>query len=317
MSQSEGLKTLESQMSKMRLLKNLTVLVTTAFVLMACTEAQFVMSTAKRLDSSQKSQSKYKVGKPYQVKGVWYYPREDWFYDRTGTASWYGPNFDGMATANGEIFSQWGVSAAHKTLPLPSIVRVTNLDNGRSLVVRVNDRGPFVSNRIIDLSRRAAQLLGFEGQGTARVRVQVLAAESKALARRGNGQNPPLLRSESPIKTVNVASLPIASEPLPVKVVAVSRPQISQISQVSQAPRVSALSTRVYVQAGAFSNKANAEQVRQRLARIGRATVTPFPVNGRKLFRVRIGPVGDTAAADRLLAQVVHAGYIHARTVME
>ncbi|MDX1580346.1 MAG: septal ring lytic transglycosylase RlpA family protein [Alphaproteobacteria bacterium] len=114
----------------------------------------------------------YKVGNPYTVGGVTYVPREDPTYDRMGIASWYGPNFHGRRTANGEIFDQNLVSAAHTTLPMPSHVRVTNLENGRSLIARVNDRGPFSRGRIIDMSRRAAQLLGFEGQGTAKVRVQ-------------------------------------------------------------------------------------------------------------------------------------------------
>src|SRR5215469_9569495 len=86
----------------------------------------------------------YKVGEPYEVNGVWYYPREQPDYDQTGVASWYGPNFEGQRTANGEVFEGAGLTAAHPTLPMPVNVRVTNLENGRSLVLRVNDRGPFV-----------------------------------------------------------------------------------------------------------------------------------------------------------------------------
>lgn len=114
----------------------------------------------------------YKIGKPYQVNGVWYYPHEDEHYDATGIASWYGPQFHGKRTANGELFDQEALTAAHPTLPMPVLVRVTNLENGRSLVVRVNDRGPFVNGREIDLSRKAAELLGYDRKGTAKVRVQ-------------------------------------------------------------------------------------------------------------------------------------------------
>ena len=130
----------------------------------------------------------YRVGAPYEVSGVWYYPKVDYHYDRTGIASWYGPGYNGRLTSNGEIFDMNGLSAAHPTLPLPSVVRVTDLQNGRSLDLRVNDRGPFVDGRIIDLSRRAAQLLGFETQGTAPVRVKVLkrrSIEVAELARQG------------------------------------------------------------------------------------------------------------------------------------
>jgi rare lipoprotein A len=120
----------------------------------------------------------YKVGAPYQIKGVWYHPHVDYRYDEVGTASWYGEQFEGRLTANGEIFELNQLTAAHKTLPMPSIVEVTNLQTGRALRLRVNDRGPFVDGRIIDLSRRAAQLLGFERNGTARVRVRILREES-------------------------------------------------------------------------------------------------------------------------------------------
>jgi rare lipoprotein A len=129
-----------------------------------------------------KSRGYYKVGAPYQINGVWYYPRVDFNYDETGTASWYGEAFQGKPTANGEIFDLTQVSAAHKTLQLPSVVEVTNLQNGRALKVRVNDRGPFAGDRIIDLSRRAAQLLGFERAGTAPVRVRIMKAESIKVA---------------------------------------------------------------------------------------------------------------------------------------
>src|SRR5579863_10060075 len=119
---------------------------------------------------------------PYEVKGVWYYPRADYNYDETGVASWYGPGFDQHTTADNEIYDMNELSAAHKTLPLPSVVEVTNLQNGRSIRLRVNDRGPFVDGRIIDLSRRAAQLLGYETTGTARVRVRILKDESIQVA---------------------------------------------------------------------------------------------------------------------------------------
>jgi rare lipoprotein A len=115
-----------------------------------------------------------KVGKPYKIAGVWYYPKEDPHYDETGYASWYGQDFHGKKTANGEIYNMNALTAAHKTLPLPTFVKVTNVENGRSIILRVNDRGPFVKGRIIDISRRGAQLLGFDKQGVTRVRVQAV-----------------------------------------------------------------------------------------------------------------------------------------------
>ena len=123
----------------------------------------------------------YKVGNPYQIAGRWYYPKEDYHYSETGVASWYGEDFNGKMTANGERYNMNTLTAAHRTLPLPSIVKVTNLQNGRSIVARVNDRGPYVKDRIIDLSKRGAQLLGYMGQGTTKVKVEIMETESKAL----------------------------------------------------------------------------------------------------------------------------------------
>ena len=114
----------------------------------------------------------YKVGRPYQIAGRTYVPENDPSYDQVGLASWYGDAFHGRKTANGEIFDMYALSAAHPTLPMPTYVRVTNLENDRSVVVRVNDRGPFARNRVIDLSKRTAEVLGFTHQGTAKVRVQ-------------------------------------------------------------------------------------------------------------------------------------------------
>lgn len=116
----------------------------------------------------------YMVGKPYQIGGVWYTPREDPAYNRIGRASWYGELFHGRRTANGEIYDMDRLSAASPVLPLPVYVQVTNLENGRTIVVRVNDRGPYANDRILDLSRRAAEVLGFRANGTALVRVKYL-----------------------------------------------------------------------------------------------------------------------------------------------
>lgn len=154
----------------------------------------------------------YKVGAAYTVKGITYHPHVDYDYDETGAASWYGEAFQGQYTANGEIFDLNELTAAHTTLPLPSIVEVTNLENNRALRIRVNDRGPFAKGRIIDLSRRAAQLLGFERNGSTMVRVRVLKDESlraAALAQRGQ-----ISESTSPVADVATNAAPqIAAAP--------------------------------------------------------------------------------------------------------
>jgi rare lipoprotein A (peptidoglycan hydrolase) len=128
--------------------------------------------------SSQIKKHVYMVGQPYRMKGKAYVPREDFSYSHVGIASWYGPRFHGRRTANGETYNMNAFTAAHPTLPLSTVVRVTNLANDRSITVRINDRGPYAGGRIIDLSQASARALGFAGQGLARVRVSVLAGET-------------------------------------------------------------------------------------------------------------------------------------------
>ena len=127
--------------------------------------------------------------KPYRVKGVWYQPIPDAYgFKQRGTASWYGRKFHGRRTSNGETYDMYGISAAHKTLPFGTVVRVTNLRNGRRLDVRINDRGPFAKRRIIDLSYGAAKKLGVVGPGTAPVEIVALAAPARSVAKRGGGR---------------------------------------------------------------------------------------------------------------------------------
>lgn len=141
----------------------------------AFTEAEYGVAASERVTTSTdvpKGGGRAFVGKPYQVAGRWYTPAEDPDYNKSGLASWYGPNFHGRKTANGEIYDQYHLSAAHPTFPLPSYARVTNEKNGKSIVVRVNDRGPFAHNRIIDVSSKAADLLDFKHAGVASVNVE-------------------------------------------------------------------------------------------------------------------------------------------------
>lgn len=281
----------------------------------------------------------YKIGKPYQVGGVWYYPAEDYSYDETGIASWYGPNFHAKDTANGEIYDQNSVTAAHKTLPLPCFVRVTNLENGRSIIVRINDRGPYVASRIIDLSRRSAQLLGVEGKGTARVRVQIMAEESRALAARlKSGEKvdyaaampsqdavaaPPPAHVTAPPPRQPVAEASLSPEPRPVvtkpaephPVVAAPAPEPQLESQPVR--MVAVKPTQVYIQAGAFQKYDNANRVVGTLRPIRSAVIMPITVNGGEVFRVRMGPISTVEEADRLLDRVISAGYPEARVVVD
>lgn len=148
--------------------------------LTSCAEVEFGSHVWKNTPDGSKGN--FKVGKPYSIEGKTYVPQEEYEFSETGVASWYGPGFHGKRTANGERFDSNELTAAHRTLQMPSLVRVTNLENGRSVVVRVNDRGPFSKGRVMDVSSRAAELLGFKAKGTARIRLDVLADQSRQIA---------------------------------------------------------------------------------------------------------------------------------------
>jgi len=280
----------------------------------------------------------YKVGKPYQVAGVWYYPREDANYDETGIASWYGPGFHGKQTANGEVYDQNELTAAHQTLPMPTFVRVTNLENGRSIVVRVNDRGPFVNGRIIDMTRRGAQLLGFIGQGTARVRVQIVPGggpegdQPLPPGTPGTGDMPIQVAAASSKGAVTAEALPpppgtrgqagspaAATAPAQPPATAVlgageAGPIDLQKQTVRQTP---VKQTAIFVQAGAFTQFDNANRLSARLSPIGPVRVMNANVAGTDYYRVRVGPLASVDEADRALAQVIATGQQDARIVVD
>ncbi len=219
--------------------------------------------------------------RPYQVAGVWYKPREQPDYNEVGLASWYGQQFHNRQTANGETFDMWVVTAAHKTLPLPSIVEVTNLDNGKKIKVRVNDRGPFVSGRIIDMSRAGADALGFSGKGTARVRVRYV--------------GPAPTRGKD--RTLQYAGLARDAEP---RALSVPRGGDGWV-----------------VQAGAFSERDNAERAVNSLRDIGRAKIVPLKRDGRTLYRVVIESGRGAAQAGRLRDQVASLGFPDAKLIAD
>jgi rare lipoprotein A len=285
----------------------------------------------------------YKVGQPYQIDGKWYYPGVNWSYSETGIASWYGPDFDGKYTANGERYDMNALTAAHRTLPMPSIVEVTNLDTGRSIQLRVNDRGPYARDRILDVSRRAAQLLGFENAGTARVRVQLLqqqTLQAQLLAQRNGGPDveaPTQLAAAEPVAVVN-------TQPLAPPAGAAPRPSVADASAVSpqpapapraatshlalvspaeaatpKAPSVKPMpaNSKMYIQAGAFSRRENAENLKAKLAQFGNVNIDTARVNGADIYRVRIGPIATTREADRLLGDVVNSGVPEARLAFD
>jgi rare lipoprotein A len=358
-------------------------------LLTGCAETQLASTWAKQVNwpGQQEAKGTYKVGNPYKVGNVWYYPEENFNLVETGIASWYGPGFHEDHTANGETFDQNELTAAHRTLQLPCLARVTNLENGHSVVVRINDRGPYLHGRIMDVSMRAAELLGFANKGTARVRLEVLPRESRMLAeaaKRGEDTSHMTmadLQKESGEQTTQVAQTqkapaPVAAPSAPVKMAsantgsatddgmpeslrtptitveelnapgahAAAVPHIEQASYQAPSPSYQSSSyqsapsssyrdsssdlaaghmkkgkflpdpvvskeevhpTGLFVQAGSFSVYANAEKLTKSLAKIGPTTIDPVMVGGRKLYRVKVGPLSTVAQADHVLEKVI------------
>lgn len=269
----------------------------------------------------------YKIGQPYQVDNVWYYPREQPDYDETGIASWYGPDFYGKSTANGETYDGNQLTAAHKTLPMPVNVRVTNLDNGKSLVVRVNDRGPYARGRIIDLSRKAAQLLDVVQSGTARVRVTYLgradingkppdetpAEIARALPAAPSGKVDVAALGIVPGATVAAPARTAASMPAPAPIPAAMFADNQPTGQVTQVPVPPA--TRLYVQLGAFSKMDNAKALLNKVG--GDLRISTLQRGGQTLYRVRSAPLSSVADADAALARITGAGANDAHIVVD
>lgn len=313
------------------------LLVAAMLALGACAETEFLLHSAKRVTSvfEAPSEPTYKIGEPYQIQGTWYYPAEDYEYDETGVASWYGAQFHGRRTANGEIYDMNTLTAAHRTLPLPSFVRVTNLENGRSLILRINDRGPFARGRIVDVSRRASQLLGFHDNGTARVRVQIMADQSRAIAARIRTRNQ-LAEAGTPITVDRLPKPAVATETLapPPGGAASSAGPVPAPGQAALAPPDAAMrqreekvseavtqkpvgKTSLFVQVGSFTQFENADRVRARLASLAPVKVYPALVSGKDYFRVRVGPFQSVTDADRHLDAVTRAGFPDARIVVD
>jgi rare lipoprotein A len=232
-------------------------------------------------------QERERVGPPYEANGRWYVPTAEPGYAQNGIASWYGPRFHGQPTASGEIYDQEALTAAHPTLPLNSLVQVTNLQNGREIIVRVNDRGPFAHERLIDLSRAGAAHLGFEQAGQARVHVRYLGPAPRRVT----------AASAALASATNVDDGAGVNPPGP----AAPNPRLLEVGEDNEAGFV--------VQVGAFSDPRNAQRVRDAVASAGPAQIDVREGARGELFRVRVGPWTSRSEAEAALQTLVAQGY--------
>ena len=247
----------------------------------------------------------YKIGTPYEIEGEWYYPQEDLTYDSVGIASWYGPKFHGRRTANGEIFDMNLLTAAHPTLPMPIRAKVTNLENGKSVIVRINDRGPFAKDREIDMSRRAAEVLDFKNRGTTKVRVQYLgrAPLYDSAGRIIRRQDPDRFIVDKPV-TPKEASRIAAAPRAEVVVKNQGGKPLAPVKPVYDIEK-----KRYAVQVGVFSSRDNAEALKARLEDIEPVSIVEVELNDAVFYRVKMGGVNIRADARRTLDRLIAAGH--------
>lgn len=285
------------------------------------------------------SDAPVRLGSPFQVGNVTYTPSDVAAYDEVGYASWYGAELAGRNTANGEVFMPTAISAAHKTLPMPSYVEVTALETGRTILVRVNDRGPFANDRLIDLSEGAAKQLGITAQGVAGVRVRKVnpPQQERAVLRSGQMAS---TRIDTPESLLKILREKLGKMPKPTSVASAPRPIPSKaapaagarpapppqqsgdgrfVREGASAPRSAARSAAApaaavagyVVQVAAFSSRARADELARKL---GAGVVAS--ADGR-LFRVRYGPFASEAEGQQALSNAQKRGYPQARLYRE
>lgn len=291
-------------------LPNKTILISciTALILTGCSSTKEPVEYTNLSDEVTAIKAEggvYKVGTPYTALGQRYTPKEDYNYSETGMASWYGPDFHNKRTANGEVYNMRAITAAHRTLPLPSIVRVTNLENGKSIIARVNDRGPYVKNRIIDLSQKGAELLGYKMQGTAKVKVEILAKESRALKEAMLASNNKAQTTNDAVKygEVQQASQNVAPTiAKPVENSVVAEQQTSDIKKVAE-------EGTFFVQVGAFSDYQKAKETANSMQRFGTVTIHEAYLSKDGVYRVRLGAYHSRDEALQILDRVLDYGH--------
>jgi rare lipoprotein A len=248
-------------------------------------------------------------------------------YVERGVASWYGPGFHKVRTSTGEPYDMYAMTAAHKTLPLPAYVRVSNLQNGRSIVVRVNDRGPFVGNRIIDLSYTAASKLDMLRNGTAMVEVRTIEPGSVGAPLTASVAAPSAAPSTAPSAAPSTApsAAPLTATPLtaaeatpPAPAESAAAPESASDSSAGGVSNV-AVPRALFIQAGAFSDPKNAERLMEKLrgGGYGKVFVRDNEIAGRRMYRVRIGPVPSVAEFDRIVAALERVGVNDAHLALD
>ena len=254
----------------------------------------------------------YKIGKKYNVGGKYYYPKKDLYYNKTGIASWYGPKFHGKLTANGEIYNQYALTAAHKTLPLPSAVKVTNLKNNKSIVLRINDRGPFVNDRIIDLSSKAADILDLKREGTGLVRVQIFREKSLYLEKLAKQGSFPEIND---LKETELPSITIPSK-VAVKIKDTKNQKIVT-KKINYNLKNLNKEYKIYIKLASFSSKKNAEIMKKKVSYIDKVKIYKIYKLNKILYQVKAGPFLSVEKVDQFHSLLLKKGMQGAKIIIE
>lgn len=276
------------------------ILLYTCFLaLSACTTNGVLIRSSG--DYVQSEEGVFKIGMPYQIENKSYYPEEVPVYTEEGEASWYEDDFSGDGlTANGELFNPNAMTAAHKTLPLPSLVRIVNLENGLSALVRINDRGPFAHNRIVDVSRRVAEILDFHKTGTTQVRVVLLKDESQDMKNDLVSQGR-YAKDPNTLKSIN--------NPLKKNI---KTEELMDISSSEESFNTEGYAPEgLFIQMGIFSDYNNALNLENELkASVENVRIQKFEqMSSQQLYRVLVGPFDTQDNARQVLGKIKEAGY--------
>ena len=288
------------------------------FLIQSCTSSvEVAANLGKKYLIPKKEQKKlqkpiYKIGKKYNVGGKYYYPKKDLYYNKTGIASWYGPKFHGKLTANGEIYNQYALTAAHKTLPLPSAVKVTNLKNNKSIVLRINDRGPFVNDRIIDLSSKAADILDLKRKGTGLVRVQILREKSLYLEKLAKQGSFPEIND---LKETELPNITIPSK-VAVKIKDTKNQKIVT-KKINYNLKNLNKEYKIYIKLASFSSKKNAEIMKKKVSYVDKVEIYKIYKMNRTLYQVKAGPFLSVEKVDQLHSLLLQKGMQGAKIIIE
>jgi len=311
----------EMQKNKFLIFKKIFLLIFLLNIIQACTSSvEVAVNLGKKILIPKDSKKKYpapiyKIGNKYEVNGKFYYPKKDLFYSKSGIASWYGPKFHGKLTANGEIYNQNALTAAHKTLPLPSSVKVTNLENNKSVTLRINDRGPFVNDRIIDLSSKAADLLGLKQNGTGLVRVTILQEQTIALEKLAKKGFFPEIKDLPKPDTPNVT---IPKKTI-VKVEGISKNYVKKINnkKINYDLKNLKRNYKIFIKLGVFTTLKSAKSMKKKISYIKKVKIYKKINDKKTIFHVKAGPYLIVNKVDKILSLLSSRGMQGAKIIIE